>query len=344
MLSEDFNQILNSKINWFKFENKTILFTGANGFLPAYMVETLLLLNKSVLKKNPCKVVAVVRNKQHANTRFQDYIEDDALSFIVQDVAEPLSINEKVDFIIHAASPASPKYYNVDPLGVILPNVIGTLNTLELAVQKNVEGYLYFSSGEVYGQLDAGLEMVEDQYGYLDPMTVRACYGESKRMGENLCISYGYQHKVPVKVIRPAHTYGPGMKLDDGRVFADFVKNIVNNQNIEMKSDGSAKRAFCYLSDATIAYFMVLLNGTNCNAYNVANPEQVYSVRELAEILVNLFPEKKLSVVLKTADSNYLRSPVEAPVPNIKKIQALGWMPSISVEKGFEKTIRSYML
>lgn len=343
MIIEDFNQIKNSSIDWNRFESKTILITGANGFLPAYMVETLLLLNNDILKYSPCKVIALVRNEKHTKERFSNYLNNDNFKIIVQDVANEINLIEKIDYIIHAASPASPKYYNIDPVGVIMPNILGTKNTLDLAIENKVEGYLYFSSGEVYGQLNDGEVIDEDKYGYLDPTTVRACYGESKRMGENLCVSYGHQYNIPVKIVRPFHTYGPGMKLDDGRVFADFVKNIVHNENIEMKSDGSATRAFCYLSDATVAFFKILLDGEKNNAYNMANSKTIISIKKLATILVNMFPEKKLKAVFAEQSKDYLQSPAKGNSVDTNKIKELGWEPSVSIEDGFKKTIRSYL-
>ncbi len=343
MYREDFEFIKQSKINWEKFENKTVLITGANGFLPAYMVETLLLLNKDILQNFPCKVIALVRNEKHTQERFKDYLDDKNFEVIIQDVANEVNINQKIDYIVHAASPASPKYYNIDPVGVIMPNILGTKNTLELGRKNSIEGYLYFSSGEVYGQLDDGEVITENNYGYLDPTSIRACYGESKRMGENLCVSYGHQYNLPVKIVRPFHTYGPGMKLDDGRVFADFVKNIVNNKNIEMKSDGSALRAFCYLSDATVAFFKVLLEGENNQAYNVANNHELISIINLASILINLYPEKKLKIVIAKQHSNYLQSPIKGNAIDTTKIEKLGWKAKIYIRDGFKKTIGSYL-
>lgn len=342
MILEDFNQIKSSSIDWKRFESKTVLITGANGFLPAYILETLLLLNNDILKYSPCKVIALVRNEKHTKERFSNYLSDENLKIIVQDVANQININEKIDYIIHAASPASPKYYNIDPIGVIMPNILGTKNTLDLAIENKVEGYLYFSSGEVYGQLNDGEVINEDKYGYLDSTTVRACYGESKRMGENLCVSYGHQYNIPVKIVRPFHTYGPGMKLDDGRVFADFVKNIVNNEDIEMKSDGSATRAFCYLADATVGFFKILLEGKNNNAYNLANSNGVISIKDLATELVNMFPEKGLKAIFAEQNKDYLQSPVKGNSVDTSKLESLDWKATTTIRDGFKKTIRSY--
>ena len=340
----DFKQIKNSPINWNKFENKTILITGANGFLPAYMTEVLILINKDLLKHSPCKVIALIRNEEHAKERFKDYINNEKLEILKQDVADDINISQKVDYIIHAASQASPKYYNIDPVGVISPNVLGTRNTLELAKKNNIQGYLYFSSSEVYGQLNDGDIFKEQEFGYLDPTNIRSCYAESKRMGENLCVSYGSQYNIPIKIVRPFHTYGPGMKLEDGRVFADFVKSIVNNEDIEMKSDGSATRAFCYLSDATIAFFKVLLDGETNNAYNVANSQAIISIKDLATMLVNKYPEKNLEAIFVKQNQNYLQSPVRGNPVDTSKLEKLGWEPSIAIEDGFMRTINSYLL
>jgi nucleoside-diphosphate-sugar epimerase len=342
IINDDLENILSADIDWRQFENKTILITGANGFLPAYMVETLLFLVHTKVVEN-LKVLALVRNKEKAEKRFAHLLEDMHLQFIVQDVCLPLQIDEPVHFIIHAASQASPKYYGTDPVGTLNANVTGTINLCELAKKNPVESFLYFSSGEVYGRIDDSItEVAETNYGYLDPMNVRSCYGESKRMGETICISYLHQYGIPVKVVRPAHTYGPGMDLNDGRVFADFVRDIVNNKDIVMQSDGSASRAFCYLSDATVAFFKVLLNGEKGEAYNVANPACEISILELAEKLVALFPEKQLKVVRKDRKDGYITSKSTHASLVIKKMQSLNWNPSIGIEDGFYKTILSY--
>jgi len=345
IIEEDIANIIQSNIEWSSFKKKTVLITGANGFLPAYMVEVLMYLN--VHYKYNITVVCLVRNLSKARNRFANYLDNTHLLFLHQDVCDEIKYDNKIDFIIHAASQASPKYYGVDPVGTLSANIFGTRNILNLAVTNKVESLLYFSSGEIYGiQSDESVQIHEDSYGFVNPMNIRSCYAESKRMGENMCVSWGSQYGVNAKIVRPFHTYGPGMDLTDGRVFADFVRNIVNNEDIIMKSDGLAQRPFCYLADAIIAYFKILLVGESGEAYNVGNPNCECSIIELAQTLVTLFPEKSLKVITQITANDLttvqMKSPLQRSTPDIKKISDLGWCPMVSVEQGFKRTIESY--
>lgn len=343
IIKEDLETIYKADINWQKFVGKTVLITGANGFLPAYLVETLLFVSDRLLD-NEIKVIGLVRNINKAKVRFESYLNKPNLWFIEQDVASEIQFETPIDFIIHAASQASPKYYGTDPVGTLNANVLGTSNLLNLAKKHNVESFLFFSSSEVYGSLRNDLMPInEDCYGYLNPLTVRSCYAESKRMGENMCASYLHQYQVNAKIIRPFHTYGPGMDLNDGRVFVDFVADILKGNNIIIKSDGTAKRAYCYIVDAIIAYFKVLLEGKNGEAYNVGNPYNEYSVIELANILVSIFEGNSLKVIMENAgNGTYLPSQVSRIIPDIKKIKNLGWEPKVSAKEGFYRTVTSY--
>lgn len=345
IIKNDVNNLLTSPIiDWSRFYGKTVLITGANGMLPAYMVFTLLELNKKNYGE-PVHVIGLVRNAQKAKDKFGDYLNDSHFDLLVQDVASPILIDQPVDFIIHAASQASPKYYRVDPVGTIKANVVGTINTLELAREKQSEGYLYFSSSEVYGVVTEDQFPVSEQdYGYIDLLKVRSCYCESKRMGDNLCLSYHEQYGVNAKIIRIFHTYGPGLLMDDGRVFGDFCKSIVKGENIILHSTGQAMRPFCYITDAIIAMFKVLLDG-QCTAYNMANMDAEISIRHLAEKLVGLYPEKHLSVVVdlqNQGEAAKMKSPLDRLVPDCTKLMSLGWKPSVSVDDGFRNTI-AYM-
>jgi len=175
-------------------------------------------------------------------------------------------------------------------------------------------------------------------------MSVRSCYAESKRAGETMCVCWQHQYGVPAKIVRPFHTYGPGMRPDDGRVFADFVSDVVNARDIQMKSDGAARRTYCYVADATSAFFAVLLNGQSGQAYNVGNPDAEVSVLELARILVGLDPKKGLRVVRRSRPpgDEYVPSAVQRVRPDISKVRALGWAPTTGIEEGFGRTIRSF--
>lgn len=336
---EDMKFITNSDNPWNNLEGKTVLISGANGFLPSYMVKTILYLNKTLFE-DKTYIIALVRNKNKGLKRFPVKIEE--LTFEIQDICQPLKIDEHLDYIIHAASQASPKYYNLDPVGTLCPNVIGTYQLLEYARKIDLKKFLFFSSGEVYGETKK-IPTKEEDYGYVDPTAIRSCYAESKRMGENMCVSWFKQYGVPVNIVRPFHTYGPGMSLNDGRVFADFVSDIVNHQNIVMKSSGEARRAFCYLADAIAGFFTVLFKGQNGESYNVGNDKGEISIGDLAKKLVNLYPEYSLKVIKETRkDSNYLESKITRNSPDISKIRSLGWEPYYSIEDGFKRTIESF--
>lgn len=344
IIQEDLDYIVSSDLPWHKLEGKNILISGANGALPAYMVESILYLNNNIFKKKST-VFALARNPIKARKRFKNYVNDKHLKFVFQDVCDNINISENLDYIIHAASQASPKYYGDDPTGTLLPNVLGTYNLLELARKKKVDGFLFFSSSTVYGDLSRLNNYVsgENNFGSLNPLSIESCYSESKRMGENMCMAWLSQYKVPVKIIRPFHVYGPGISLDDGRVFADFCKNIVNNENIVMNSDGSAKRSFCYIADAVVGFFTVLLRGNVGEAYNIAGNKET-SILELAKMLVGLFPDKKLKVLYKkNQKKGYLKNNISSYSPNIEKIKKLGWKPKYNIKSGFKRTINNYL-
>ncbi len=345
IIAEDISQILDSDLPWQKLFSKNILITGANGFLSSYIVRTLLSLND--LKKGRIKIFALVRNINKAKKVLADILSRDDLKIIIQDVSEKIKVREKIDYIIHAASQASPKYFGIDPVGTLLPNIIGTYRLLKLARKKKVKGFLFFSSGEVYGAVEQNKQPIDEKtFGYLDPVQLRSCYAESKRMGESMCSSWFHQYQVPVKIVRLFHTYGPGMDLADGRVQADFVANIISKKNIIIKSLGKDKRNFCYLSDAIKGFFYVWLKGQDGQVYNIGNSNEEISIRDLAKLLIGLFPDLKLKAVFqkrKTGNS-YLTSKISRAYPDTTKLSLLGWNPTVSLKEGLKRTIKSYLI
>jgi UDP-glucuronate decarboxylase len=341
--AEDFESIASTALDWARFEKKTVLIVGAAGFLPAYMVETLLHLNDT--RGLRCRVIGLVRNLPRARERFSVHAKRGDLVLVGGDVcAAPSVLTERSDFIIHAASQASPKFYGTDPVGTITANVIGSFHLLNLARQWESEGFLYFSSGEVYGQVGADkVPTRESDYGYIDILNSRSCYAEGKRAAETMLVSYFRQFGVPGTIVRPFHTYGPGMALNDGRVFADFVADVAHRRNLVLHSDGKAVRAFCYLADAVKGFFTVLLKGERGQAYNVGDPAGTTSIAGLAELLAGLYPDLKLKVEYRArSDANYQPSPITINVPNVDRLRALGWQPRFSLAEGFDRTIRSF--
>jgi UDP-glucuronate decarboxylase len=342
VIEEDLRRIVSSGLPWDRLFGKTILISGANGFVPSYMLETLLYLNESA--GAGIHAVALVRNRERATRRLGHLAGRPDLTIVVQNVQDPYVGPVAVDFVIHAASQASPKFYSTDPVGTFAANVMGTWRMLETARDARSEGFLFFSSGEVYGLLeDPSVPVSETTFGSVDPVSVRSCYAEGKRGGETLCACWHSQFGIPAKIIRLSHTYGPRMDLSDGRVFADFVADVVAGRNIVMKSDGSARRPFCYLADAIEGIFTVLLHGNSGEAYNLGSDSEI-SILELAELLCRLFPQRKCQVVRQERgpDDPYLVSPSATGHFDISKIKSMGWAPTTGLEEGFRRTVKSY--
>lgn len=342
IIKSDVAHIITNCQGWHAIDSKVVLVSGAAGFLASYMVDVLLAL-KDVLGVE-VKVVGLVRNLERAQVRFQHHLKNNNLQLLKVDVCEPITLDGPVDLVVHAASQATPKIFGVDPVGTILPNVIGTRNLLDLALRKGAQDFLFFSTSGVYGFVDESQYPIrEDVFGGLDPLKPESCYLESKRMGENLCISWMKQFGTPVKIVRPAITYGPGISLDDGRSFADFIANIVRNEDIVLYSNGSAIRNYCYIADAIVGIFMVMLRGEAGGAYNVASPEEI-SVADLARYLVSeVFPERGLNVVFAHNPSkNFMRMNFTRTTVAVAKLESLGWKMNFSIKEGFRRAVCSY--
>ena len=343
IIQEDIETIVSEPLDWSKLEGKSILITGASGFLASYLVKTLLYLNDVMFKKK-ATVLALVRNIDKAKSKFEQYATRNDLKFILQDISAPFDLNESIDYIIHAASQASSLHFGNDPVGTLKANTLGTAYLLDIAKKQEIENFLFLSSGEVYGIIDEKVVCADEAYtGNVNFLDVRSCYAESKRMGENMCVCWSYQYDIPINVVRVGYTYGPGISLSDDRVFADFVRKIINNKNIVLNSEGTAKRSFCYVSDMIVAVFLILLHGKNGEVYNAASNIQT-SILDLAKMLIRLFPEKGLAVEFaeNKFKKNYLRSQREKTLVCTDKIKALGWDQKVNIEVGFKRMIDSY--
>jgi len=341
IILQDLDIIVNESLPWSSLYQKKILITGGGGFIGAYLIKTLLHANQ--LFNLQLTIICVYRNEKSLKVRLNSNKNFPELTFFKQDMSSPLRPDfPSANIIIHAASQASPNYYKKDPVGTLASNIIGTNNLLHISRKSALDQFLYISSGEVYGELvEAHNEIMEDSYGYLDPTNVRSCYGESKRMSENICVSYGHQYGIDARIVRPFHTYGPGLLSSDGRVFADFIHAAASGNDIIMTSDGSSKRPFCYISDAVSGIFHVLLNGKPSNAYNLANPYGEVSIKGLANIVSETRTDLAISVRKSAQGFAYMKSPISRQVVNINKLKLLGWSPGVSVIDGFKRSVAS---
>lgn len=339
VIDEDTQQIIDENNGLEELNNCTVLITGASGMIGSYFVYTLMKLNEDYGRN--ITIIPVVRN---LNKLSSQVLEKTYVYPIVQDVCTPLTYEGSVDYVIHAASPASPKIMKEHPVETNFANTIGTANTLMFSLNKKVKGYLYISSREIYGQPMPGQEVFTEDgpLGQVDPLVPRNGYAEGKKAAENMCSGFKEEHGLNTKIVRLAHTYGPGMSIYDGRVQADFLKNIVNNENIVLKSDGSSVRTYTYISDAVSAMFKVLLSSKDL-VYNIADERNKTSIRELAETLVSIYPEKNLKLVfdIPKSDVNQGTASFTLGILSTKKIKnELGWQAKYNTKEGFARTLR----
>jgi nucleoside-diphosphate-sugar epimerase len=326
--------------DWDRFAGKTVLITGASGFLAAYFVEFFTWLNEQG-KQHPVTIYALSRDHCKLLNRFPHLAGRADFVPVIQDVCAQLTIPVQIDFVIHAASPASPKHYLQDPVGTTRANTLGTLNVLELA-RANDARLLFLSSGTVYGMGASSLPITETDFGPQDPLDARACYSESKRMGEAMCAAYSRQYGVHTSIVRISHTYGPGVALDDGRVFADFIADVLAERDIVLASDGLDSRPFCYIADATAGFLTVLLQGEAGAAYNVGMDKEM-TILELAQLIARLAP-KTGTQVLVPAPSGEARPNIRSNgYFDITKIAKLGWRPTTSPAIGFKRMLSYFM-
>ena len=335
VLEDDLKTIIAEDLSWEKLKNKTVMITGASGMVGSYMLYVLLMLNDE--KHYGIKVDAVMRN---VNKLPEEIRNREDVNVVVADVTKDIPDVGDIDYIIHAASPASPLIMQNQPVETIAANTIGTFKTLELAKEKNAEGYLFISSREIYGQPDEGQEFFyENTYGFVDQLNPRSCYSEGKKAAETMCVCFHEEYGLNTKIARLAHTYGPGMSIYDGRVQADFLKNVYHNEDIVLKSEGTAVRNYTYIADAIAGMYRILLDSEDI-VYNIGNEAGKVSIRDLAEILVSIYPERGLKLVFDIPEGGTKgTAPYTLGILSSEKLRKLGWNPKYSVKDGFKRTL-----
>lgn len=332
----DLDTAIEHSVNIDRLQNKSVLITGATGTIGSYVADMLLRYNQ----KNSANVKVCLAGRSIEKLRKQyAYWNEENLDFVAYDVTSSIDFDFKPDYIIHAAGNAHPSAFNGDPVGTIMGNVAGTYNLLEYGRTHGTKRLLYVSSGEVYGQGDLSLDEFEETYaGYVDTSSLRSCYPTSKRAAENLCASYSKQYGMETVVVRPCHTYGPGITPTDSRANVQFIRNVLNNEDIVMKSAGTQMRSYNYIGDCASAIITVLINGESGEAYNTANPDVRITIVQLAEIIASAANRK---VVFADPDAIDLanRTPIAKQVLSSKKLESLGWHGAFSAEIGIKHTL-----
>ena len=319
-----------------ELNNKSVMITGACGLIGSFIVDILMTRNSKF--NSNITVIAYDFKEETVMNRFPNYIDNPNFKYICQDVNLPLEYNEKVDYIMHLASNAHPAFFKTDPVGTISANIIGLKNLLDYAKDNNVARVLYTSSGEVYGEADSTVkEFTEDFSGYVNPTSSRSCYPNSKRCAETLCVSYTEQFGVDTVIARPSHTYGPNMTKSDSRVYAEFIRNVMNGEDIVLKSEGKQVRSYTYIADCAKAFLYILIKGESKNAYNIANPNSITSIREMAEVIAKIGNRK---VIMDLPKEKVVSNPMQCGVLNTDKLMSLGFNAKYDIEEGYTHAIK----
>ena len=323
-----------------KLENSTVLITGFAGSLGFMLCQFF----KNYSEQLKIKKVYCVDNFIFGKPRWINEFTNHKIFKIIEGnvVDINFSFAEEADLIFHMASLASPVYYRLHPIETMDADVLGLRNLLDFYKDKQIKGLLFYSTSEIYGDPSEDRVPTKETYwGNCNTSGPRACYDESKRFGETLCYNYSNVYGVPVRVIRPFNTYGPGLRDNDKRVVADFANNVLNNQDIVIFSDGKATRTFCYTTDSTVGAIKTILHN-NYDIFNIGIEKREMTVRELAQIYKEI-GEKYFGytkdIIFKThTDPHYLTDNPQRRCPDITKARSiLGYNPVVDVKVGVKR-------
>jgi len=327
-----------------RFAGKTVLLTGAAGFLGTQFAHYFVALNDGGHLATPCRLLAMDNFLRGVPEWLASFQQRKDVEVLAADIARAETL-PRADFIIHAASIASPIFYRQYPIETMDANVLGLRRLLDQARQNTPESLLFFSSSEIYGDPDKDHIPTEETYrGLVSCTGPRACYDESKRFGETLCVNFWNVHRVPVKIARPFNNYGPGLRLGDKRVLPDFFREVLNDKDVTLLSDGRATRTFCYASDAIEGYLRLLLSDANGESFNIGTETPEVSMIELAQEVIRVCGKNLRDIHQNSPDPHYTTDNPQRRCPNIAKAsKRLGYQPRVSLTAGLER-MRDYYL
>lgn len=355
LLDEDLGRVCaDAAAEFDRMSGGRLLVTGGGGFLGYYLVQAPLHWNRLNPGRAPIEVVVWDNWLRGKPQWLQSLVGTPHLSVHDYDLTRPLPADAgHFDWIVHAASIASPIYYRAMPIRTIDANINGLRNLLDRAVAQRdagrpLSGLLFFSSSEIYGDPSPDAIPTPETYrGFVSCTGPRACYDEAKRFGETLCVVFAQAEQVPAKVARPFNNYGPGLKINDGRVIPDFARDILAGRDIVMLSDGKPTRTFCYATDAITGYFKILVSGRPGEAYNVGIQEPEISMAGLAELMAAtarpLLGYQGTVTLGRSQEAAYLVDNPNRRCPIIDKIRSeLAFAPRVEIDEGIWRTLVWY--
>ena len=310
---------------------RRFLITGATGLIGSFLTDALM------LSEGVAAVYAAGRSAEGMRRRFGDAMDDPRFHYVPYDATQPVRFDFDVDYVVHAACSAHPMAYATDPVGIMQANVFGTMQLLEYLRTQPKARMIFLSTGETYGENpDLPYGFREGDHGYIDPMKPRSCYPESKRAAETLCACYAAQYGVHAQVARLCHVYGPTMTAVNSRADAQFLRNVLNGEDIVMKSAGAQVRSWCYAADAVNALLWLLRDGEAWQAYNVAG-HAVASIREYAQTLCDIGGVRlRFDIPPAVERAGYTR--VTRAVLNPARLEKLGWQARYDLKTGLQHT------
>ncbi len=344
MLREDFDYIAALSISWEELKGKTLLVTGATGLVGSQIVRAVAYCNEKY--DLHMKVLALIRDPQKAESLLGSSADNGGIIFLKGDVLQPASeyLPEKinVDFIVHAASITASKTMITQPVETITTALDGTRNMLELARNHRSSAFVYISSMEVYGSFAEGKYVSEVDMGYIDPLQIRSNYPLGKRMCENMCIAYGAEYGVPVRIARLSQTFGAGILPGENRVFAQFARSVLNKTDIVLHTKGLSEGNYCYTRDTVAAILFLLLRGENNSAYNISNEDCHTTIADMAKMVAHKLANDEIKVVFDIPETNQFGYANDTHMKlNASKLRNLGWIPTVGLEEAYRRMIRS---